>query len=205
MNMKIALVAGLTVAIGCAVAGVVVVMRQAARQTVKVERTAGLQARRAAAPAEASPASPEPSSPEQDVAPVADAPQPAGGVQPPTAANSGPAQSPQAPVADAPISKEVARSMLSYVGVDALAEEVWVQAINDSNRPSNERKDLIEDLNEDGFPDPHNVTLDDLPLIMSRIEIIERLAPSAMDKINSAAFQEARKDLVNMVDRLTRQ
>jgi hypothetical protein len=41
-------------------------------------------------------------------------------------------------------------------------------------------------------------------MIEYRIELIEDLLPYAMDKVNSDAFKEARKDLVNMVDRLTR-
>jgi hypothetical protein len=61
---------------------------------------------------------------------------------------------------------------------------------------------LIEDLNEDGFPDPKNITPDDLPLIMSRIQLVEQLAPAAMDDVNFAAFAEAYKDLVNMLGRV---
>jgi hypothetical protein len=41
-----------------------------------------------------------------------------------------------------------------------------------------------------------------LPLIKNRLILIDQLAPDAMDKVNAAAFQEARKDLVNMVTRL---
>ena len=77
-------------------------------------------------------------------------------------------------------------------------------AINDPNRSSEERKDLIEDLNQDGFPDPKNVTEDDLPLILSRLLLIEELAPDAIDEVNADAFQEAYKDLVNMLERLGR-
>jgi hypothetical protein len=70
-----------------------------------------------------------------------------------------------------------------------------------STTRAHERSDLIEDLNEDGFPDPHHVTPDDLPLIESRILLIERLAPEAMDEVNFEAFAEAYKDLVNMYAR----
>ena len=41
-------------------------------------------------------------------------------------------------------------------------------------------------------------------VIEYRLELIEDLLPYAMDEVNSDAFKEARKDLVNMVDRLTR-
>jgi len=62
-------------------------------------------------------------------------------------------------------------------------------------------QDLIEDLNEEGFQDPKRLTQVDLPLILSRIELIELLAPSAIDDVNAAAFKEAHKDLVAMRDR----
>ena len=61
-----------------------------------------------------------------------------------------------------------------------------------------ERQDLIEDLNEDGLSDPHNPTADDLPLILSRIQIIEEVVWDAMDEVNADAFLEAYKDLVNL-------
>ncbi len=96
------------------------------------------------------------------------------------------------------------RIALSFVGADPEAEQIWTYAINDPDRPAKERQNLIEDLNEDGFPDPKNVTADDLPLILSRIDLIEHLAPSSMDEVNAAAFGEAYKDLLQMLDRLSR-
>jgi hypothetical protein len=102
------------------------------------------------------------------------------------------------------VPKPIARTALGYVGADEEAEEVWVNAINDPNRSADERKDLIEDLNEDGFPDPKNITEDDLPLIVSRLMLIEDLAPDAIDDVNAAAFAEAYKDLANMLERLGR-
>lgn len=199
MNMKTMLAVGLAVVLGGVAVGVVVLNRQAerllAQQTVKAERQGDLEQAGNRAPRAAAPAAPEQLSPEQDVAPVAGAPPPALAAVTPQAQKS-PAST------DEPIPEKTARAMLRFVGTDPLAEEVWVQAINDPRLSSHARKELIEDLNEDGFPDPHNVTADDLPLILSRIEIIERLAPNAMDKANSAAFQEAHKDLMNMVARL---
>jgi hypothetical protein len=97
------------------------------------------------------------------------------------------------------VPKEVARAALGFVGEDPDAEELWYDAINDPNRPADERKDLIEDLNEDGFPDPKNLTEDDIPLILSRLQLIEEVAPDAADDVNEAAFAEAYKDLVNML------
>jgi hypothetical protein len=94
-----------------------------------------------------------------------------------------------------------ARDALSLVGADPDAEAVWASAINDPMHSEHERKDLIEDLNEEGFADPKNLTPDDLPLIVNRLAIIEQLAPTAMDDVNDAAFAEAYKDLVNMYRR----
>lgn len=121
-----------------------------------------------------------------------------------------PAPEPAAPAPGVPRTKEppqnpLARAALSLVGSDSEAEELWLAAINDPDLPANERKDLIEDLNEDGFPSPRQLTADDLPLILSRIALIERLAPDALDEVNAEAFLEAYKDLWNMYERLVGQ
>jgi hypothetical protein len=97
-----------------------------------------------------------------------------------------------------------ARAALKRVGFDPDAEQYWLAAINNPFLPPDERQDLIEDLNEDGLSDPRNPRPDDLPLIESRIHLIEQLMPDALDEVNSDAFKEARKDLVNMRARLTR-
>ncbi len=104
---------------------------------------------------------------------------------------------------DDPRAKERrARVALSMIGYDPDADEVWIRLINDPDVSAEARHDLIEDLNEDGFADPDNPTLDELPMIEYRIELIEDLLPYAMDQVNEDAFKEARKDLVNMVNRL---
>jgi hypothetical protein len=92
-----------------------------------------------------------------------------------------------------------ARLALNFVGSDPDAEAYWAGAINDPNLPAEERKDLIEDLNEDGLSDPKNPGQEDLPLILNRLQLIEELAPNAMDQVNADAFAEAYKDLVNML------
>ena len=110
------------------------------------------------------------------------------------------------PVEENPRSKaKRARAALALIGYDPAADAVYIQLINDPSVSANDRHDLIEDLNEDGFPDPDNPTLDDLPMIEYRIDLIDDHAPYAMDKTNADAFKEARKDLVNMANRLTRQ
>lgn len=97
---------------------------------------------------------------------------------------------------------DLARAALDAVGDDPDAEAVWVAAINDPALTPHQRSDLIEDLNENGFADPHHVTPDELPLVLARLELIEQLAPEAMDDVNAAAFAEAYKDLANIAERL---
>lgn len=99
-----------------------------------------------------------------------------------------------------PIQDPDARAALSLVGADPEAENYWASAINNPNLPAEERKDLIEDLNEDGLSDPHHPGPQDMPLIWNRIQIIEELAPNAMDQVNADAFAEAYKDLLNLAD-----
>jgi hypothetical protein len=99
----------------------------------------------------------------------------------------------------------VARQALASVGADPDAEAVWAATINDPSVPPEERKDLIEDLNEDGFADPAHVGPDELPLVLSRLAMIEEMAPDAMDRTNADAFAEAYKDLAHIADRLLQQ
>lgn len=118
--------------------------------------------------------------------------------------NGNPADPGQTPAAN-PASKEspkdpIAREALTLVGLDPEAEAYWFEAINDMSLPPNERQDLIEDLNEEGLPDPKHPTLDDLPLILSRLELIEAIGPDAADEVNADAFDEAYKDLLNLAE-----
>lgn len=94
----------------------------------------------------------------------------------------------------------LARVALAEIGSDSVAEAYWIGAINDSSLPAEERKDLIEDLNEDGLSDPHHPSAQDMPLILRRIRLIEQLAPSAMDDVNRDALAEAYKDLVGLAN-----
>jgi pyruvate/2-oxoglutarate dehydrogenase complex dihydrolipoamide acyltransferase (E2) component len=122
----------------------------------------------------------------------------------PKAASVAPAPAAQPLVTNKPIAEPLARAALSFVGMDAEAEIVWASTINDPSVDPDTRKNLIEDLNEDGFPDPKHISPDDLPLILKRIELIENHAPLSMDEVNAAAFQEAYKDLLNMAEKAAR-
>ena len=90
------------------------------------------------------------------------------------------------------------RLALRYVPFDPEATELWKKAINDPGTPKHQRQDLIEDLNDHGFPDPKHLTQRDLPLVESRLALIEQLAPATTDPVNIAAFAEAKKDLLAM-------
>jgi hypothetical protein len=96
----------------------------------------------------------------------------------------------------------LARLALNFVGLDTQANEFYQKSINDPLLTKDHRRNLIEDLNQDGFADTKNLTARDLPLVQNRIALIEQLAPSAMDDANAVAFKEAYKDLVNMRDRI---
>jgi hypothetical protein len=94
----------------------------------------------------------------------------------------------------------LARVALAFVGVDPEAEEYWLEAIFDPSLPNGkEREDLMEDLNEVGFEDPHHPGPDDLPLIVSRLDLIEEVAASGdIDDFMIEHLAEAYKDLANM-------
>jgi hypothetical protein len=91
-----------------------------------------------------------------------------------------------------------ARDALAMVGTDDDADQYWLNAIFDTSLPDKERQDLIEDLNEAGFDDPKNVTADDLPLILNRLELIDAVLPNA-DDFMTQHLLEAQKDLISML------
>jgi hypothetical protein len=95
-----------------------------------------------------------------------------------------------------PLKNPLARIVLPLVGNDPIATVYWYEAINDPNLPAHERQDLIEELNEAGISDYSQPSLDDLPLILNRLMLIEAVGPDAMDAVNADAFAEAYEDLV---------
>ncbi len=96
----------------------------------------------------------------------------------------------------------LARLALTYAGADQQANEFYLRAINDLNLTKDQRSNLIEDLNEDGFARNRKLEASDLPLIENRIALIEQNAPNTTDPVNLAAFKEAHKDLVRMRERI---
>ena len=185
----------------CVVVAVMIVERPGASHTGKVAAGALAQAKMQARPA-ASAAKPDAVVPQESGAPPKN-PQPLNPVNPAGQTNStlqqAVAQTNRAgPPSKPPLQDPMARVALAFVGADAEAETYWYGAINDPSLPPNERQDLIEDLNEDGLSDPKHPTMDDLPLIVSRLLLLEEVGPDAMDEVNAEAFQEAYTDLVNL-------
>src|SRR5882724_9950541 len=167
--------AGLVVAVVCAVVILAIVKNLELAQEIaqpKVEPKVALlpQAKTAAAPTGSAPV--EKNAASSEAQPAKTKPQ-----QPVSPANAGQANG---------IGDPVAREALSYVGTDPDADEYWISAINNAELSADERQNLIEDLNEDGLSDPQNLSAEDLPLIVNRLQIIEELAPNAMDDVNAA-------------------
>jgi hypothetical protein len=97
------------------------------------------------------------------------------------------------------IKDPMARVALYLVGSgDQDANAYWENAIFDPSLPSEERKDLIEDLNETGLATPKHPGPEDLPVILARLRLIEQIAPYSIDQVDADAFAEAYKDLVGM-------
>ena len=123
----------------------------------------------------------------------------------PVIEQSAPAQNNAVVQTREPSACEIAREALNTVGLDPIAEKVWLDTINNLENPAKERKNLIEDLDTTGFKSHRNPTSDDVALIQSRLALIEKYAPGAADPVNAAAFQEAKKDLTRMLAKATAQ
>lgn len=189
--MKKFLVISLAVALVTAIASMVIANRKTER-AVALERISP-----PAMPPATSKSTPPPENPAVETKPQI-LPAPAD-VQPLTKPQKIATQSTPPATAKEPIRDPTARAALSFVGTDPNAEQYWVVAINDPDLSAHERQDLIEDLNEDGLSDPKHPGPEDVPLILNRLQLIEELAPYAMDQVNADAFAEAYKDLNNML------
>jgi hypothetical protein len=190
MNLKRILVPGLAISLVAVIVGVVIANRKVAPPIALTRVT-----QPTTTPA-ISESTPPVKTPSAETKPE---------VQPPPAEAPAIAQSQKvaaqtAPPANAngPLQDPTARIALSFVGTDPLAEAYWTDAIFDPSLPDEERADLMEDLNEDGLSDPQHPGLQDLPLIVNRIRMIEDIAPYA-DDFMLEHLGEADKDLRNML------
>jgi hypothetical protein len=90
----------------------------------------------------------------------------------------------------------LAQLSVASIGIDPEAEQYWLAAINDLNVSAEDRRNLIQALEEAGFSS--HLSAEDLPLIVSRIALIEQLVPNAIDSENAAALHETYQGLLNM-------
>ena len=94
----------------------------------------------------------------------------------------------------------MARVALNFVGADPEAEQYWLNAVNDPSLSGEERKDLIEDLNETGLADAQHPTPADMTVIVQRLALVEQLQSwPIMDDVNRDALIEVEKDLVTLL------
>ena len=195
--MRTVILAALALAIACVVAGVIIVSHPAQsdipapapKATRGTETARAADATQPAAPAAGDAATAPPNSAPQSAPPPE--PSKAAATTPGEVASASQGGGP----AKEPLQDPLAREVLAFVGANPIAEEYWFAAINDPNLPAQERQDLIEDLNEDGLSDPKHPAPGELPLILNRLALIERIAPTAPDQVNADALQEAYKDL----------
>jgi hypothetical protein len=202
MKRKGILVAGLVVLFLCIAILVLVKQQETKLQAPKARREARLaQAPDVTTPMEKPVVTPTPLAPspaESDTGPLAGKPQTlvkeiAAQVNEKTEKL---VQAGKAPPKDEKVVQDpLAREALIFVGLDEDAELYWFAAIQDPTLPTSERQDLIDDLNEEGLPDPKHPTMDDLPLILSRLEIIREIAPSVPEGLD---WKESYDDLVNL-------
>lgn len=206
MNSKqTLLVAGFATVLSCVVISVFFVQPRPANQPAPPAKEQAALPTPKTATVPASTPEPVPEPPPAQVASssnrMATAPPPKMPVQPSVTPPSGPvAADPALSYNGYQVADPMARMALSYVGGDPDATAYWLGAINDPDIPAEERKDLIEDLNQDGLINPDHPTPDDMPVIAARIKLIEQIGPDAMDQVNSDAFAEAYKDLVNLLN-----
>ncbi|MCA8970580.1 MAG: hypothetical protein KDC95_12375 [Planctomycetes bacterium] len=103
---------------------------------------------------------------------------------------------------DVSVPTKIAFRALWYLGTDPEAEKTWLRAINDRNQPPGVRSDLIIDMVDEGYSDNDHPSEVDLPIIKSRLELIERYAPFAIDDVNKRAFEVAYRELLELYLRL---
>lgn len=104
-----------------------------------------------------------------------------------------------------PGSKEpLARLALAYVGANEQAAALYHTAVLDQTLTPDQKRNLIEDLNQDGLSNTRNPTPEELKIIAKRYELTQAYLQQDYvlnDKLLNAAFREADKDLRNMLQR----
>ena len=107
-------------------------------------------------------------------------------------------------VVDADSKEALGRLALNYVGANDQALELYHKAALDAQLKPDQRRNLVEDLNQDGLSNRRNPTPEDLKLIANRYTLTQSYLQQDYvknDKLLNAAFLEAHKDLANLLQR----
>lgn len=107
-------------------------------------------------------------------------------------------------VSDGDSREAIGRLALSYVGGNDQALELFHKAALDPLLKPDQRRNLIEDLNQDGLSNRRNPNPEDLKLIANRFALTQSYLQQEYvknDRTLLAAFQEANKDLGRMLER----
>jgi len=104
-----------------------------------------------------------------------------------------------------PGSKEpLARLALAFVGANQRAGELFHTAVLDQALLPDQKRELVEDLNQDGLSNKKAPTPEELKIIANRYALTQTYLQQDYvqnDKVLSAAFREADKDLRNMLEK----
>lgn len=107
-------------------------------------------------------------------------------------------------VADVDSREALGRLALNYVGANDSAVTLFHQVALDPQLKPDQRRNLIEDLNQDGLKNERNPTPEDLKIIAKRYELTQSYLQQQYvvnDRLLNAAFQEANRDLARMLQR----
>ena len=107
-------------------------------------------------------------------------------------------------VADGDSKESLGRVALTYVGANDQALPLFHAATIDPALKPDQRRNLVEDLNQDGLSNRRNPTPEDLKVIANRYTLTQTYLQQEYvqnDKTLNAAFREANKDLANMLRR----
>jgi len=102
-------------------------------------------------------------------------------------------------ITDGKEKEPLARLALNFAGADDQADALYKMAIKDTNLTDKSRRELIEDLNQDGFDNLKNLSQRDLQLVQNRLALINQSRNETDPKIITDAFNEAEKDLKEML------
>lgn len=98
----------------------------------------------------------------------------------------------------------LARLALAFVGSNRQAEQLFHTAVLDGALTPDARRNLIEDLNQDGLSSKRNLSPEDLSLVTARYRLTQTYLQQDYvqgDRMLLEAFKEADKDLRNMLQR----